>query len=252
MKKQFLAGAIAALAVFNASALTAGDVAFTSFNADEDGMSLVTLVDLAANSKIYFTDNEWTGTAFNTGESYSSWSSGAAVVNAGTVIRFNNIDSATLLGASVGTYQREAVSGSTNYGLSQSADTIYAYTGATATAPTSFLAVVSSGTLGTAGDGLLTNTGLSIGAGAIQLSNSSDFAQYNGARAGEVSFAGYKTMVSALTNWQVQGDGSFAATVPNTTAFSITPVPEPESYAMLLAGLGLIGTIARRRQRQSS
>jgi len=26
-------------------------------------------------------------------------------------------------------------------------------------------------------------------------------------------------------------------------------VPEPETYAMLLAGLGLIGTIARRRRR---
>ena len=27
-----------------------------------------------------------------------------------------------------------------------------------------------------------------------------------------------------------------------------TPVPEPETYAMLLAGLGLIGAVARRRQ----
>lgn len=251
MKKQMLAGAIAALAALNASALTTGDLAFTSFNADEDGMSLVTFVDLAANSKIYFTDNEWTGTAFNTGESYSSWTSGAAVISAGTVIRFNNIDT-TLLGASVGTYQREAVSGSTNYGLSQTSDTIYAYTGTSATAPTSFLAVVSSGTLGTAADGYLTNTGLSMGAGAIQLSNSSDFAQYNGARAGQVSFAGYKTMVSTAANWQDLGDGSFATTVPNTTAFTISAVPEPESYAMLLAGLGLMGTIARRRKSKAA
>jgi hypothetical protein len=29
---------------------------------------------------------------------------------------------------------------------------------------------------------------------------------------------------------------------------SITPVPEPESYAMLLAGLGMVGVIARRRR----
>lgn len=28
---------------------------------------------------------------------------------------------------------------------------------------------------------------------------------------------------------------------------SVTPVPEPESYAMFLAGLGLMGAIARRR-----
>jgi DNA-binding beta-propeller fold protein YncE len=33
-----------------------------------------------------------------------------------------------------------------------------------------------------------------------------------------------------------------------TSLFAITPVPEPETYAMLLAGLGLIGLAARRRR----
>jgi hypothetical protein len=31
--------------------------------------------------------------------------------------------------------------------------------------------------------------------------------------------------------------------------YTITPVPEPESYALLLAGLGMVGTIARRRMK---
>ncbi|MFX9665008.1 FxDxF family PEP-CTERM protein [Acinetobacter baumannii] len=31
-------------------------------------------------------------------------------------------------------------------------------------------------------------------------------------------------------------------------ALSVTPVPEPETYALLLAGLGLIGAAARRRR----
>jgi len=31
-------------------------------------------------------------------------------------------------------------------------------------------------------------------------------------------------------------------------ALTLAPVPEPETYAMLLAGLGLMGTIARRRK----
>lgn len=33
-----------------------------------------------------------------------------------------------------------------------------------------------------------------------------------------------------------------------TTVYSLTPVPEPETYAMLLAGLGLMGFAARRRK----
>jgi probable HAF family extracellular repeat protein len=33
-----------------------------------------------------------------------------------------------------------------------------------------------------------------------------------------------------------------------THAFLLTPVPEPETYAMFMAGLGLMGLIARRRK----
>ena len=33
-------------------------------------------------------------------------------------------------------------------------------------------------------------------------------------------------------------------------ACKVTAVPEPETYALLLAGLGAVGFIARRRQRE--
>ena len=33
-----------------------------------------------------------------------------------------------------------------------------------------------------------------------------------------------------------------------TTVYELAPVPEPETYAMLLAGLGLVGLAARRRR----
>lgn len=35
------------------------------------------------------------------------------------------------------------------------------------------------------------------------------------------------------------------------TATALAPVPEPETYAMLLAGLGMLGYCARRRQQKS-
>lgn len=49
------------------------------------------------------------------------------------------------------------------------------------------------------------------------------------------------------------GAGSFAAITgqpQNKLSFTFTanPVPEPETYALLLAGLGLVGMLARRRQ----
>ena len=50
MIKNILALAVAAAVVSPAHALTAGDLSFTSFNADEDGFALVALADIAANT----------------------------------------------------------------------------------------------------------------------------------------------------------------------------------------------------------
>jgi hypothetical protein len=38
-----------------------------------------------------------------------------------------------------------------------------------------------------------------------------------------------------------------AITTPGTWTMGVAAVPEPETYAMLLAGLGLVGAVARRR-----
>ncbi len=253
MSKQLLALAAAALATLSAQAVTlsAGDVAFTAFNADEDGLAFVTLVIIDPGTTIYFSDNEWSGSAFNSGESYNQWTSGASAIAAGTVVRFSAYDKVSL-SASVGTLSRVSVSGNTNWGLSNSNETVYAYLGASATAPTTFLAAITNGSF--AADGPLSSTGLTEGSSsAIRLntlapSATPDFAEYTGPRSGEASFAAYKAGIANLANWTVDtSNGAYASTVPNVTAFSVTAVPEPQTYAMLLAGLAAVGFVARRR-----
>lgn len=248
-RKTAIALLLAASGINAHAALSAGDIAFTSFNADEDGMSFVAFTSIAANTTIYFADNEYTGSAFNAGESFSQWVSGANNIAAGTVVRLSKVDTATP-GASVGTFSRVTVTGSSNWGIANSNETIYAYLGTSATAPTTFLTAITNGSF--AVDGSLTGTGLTEGTNAIRLnalstSSTPDYAEYNGNRNSATSFDTYKAQVNNVANWTVDTtNGTYTTTVPNTTAFTLA-VPEPKNYAMLLAGLGVMGFIARRR-----
>ena len=50
--------------------LLSGSIAFTGFNADgSDNLAFVALETLSTGTVIHFTDNEWLGANFNSGES---------------------------------------------------------------------------------------------------------------------------------------------------------------------------------------
>lgn len=48
--------------------------------------------------------------------------------------------------------------------------------------------------------------------------------------------------------WYINVHSSFATAGEIRGQLLLAPVPEPETYAMMLAGLGLVGAIARRRK----
>lgn len=50
-----------------------------------------------------------------------------------------------------------------------------------------------------------------------------------------------------VTNWAQNGGNPTGLRVEFTNS-AVAPVPEPETYAMMLAGLALVGAIARRRK----
>lgn len=63
--------------------------------------------------------------------------------------------------------------------------------------------------------------------------------------------SGLNTLDFVVTN-DGQSTGNPTGLRVEFTASNVTPVPEPETYAMLLAGLGLMGVISRRRAKRNA
>ncbi|AUB37080.1 Murein DD-endopeptidase MepM and murein hydrolase activator NlpD, containing LysM domain [Nostoc flagelliforme CCNUN1] len=195
-------------------ALTQGDIAFISFNADEDGWSIVTFVDIDPNTTIYFSDGTAASpTAIGSSESSFVWNTGSQKIAGGTVVRFSAIDS-TSRASSIGTF---TVVNSSDLGLNTTDETVYAFLGNSATAPTTILTAVSS----EANNNSLTTVGLTDGVNAIKLISSTDYGQYTGSRSGQASFVGYKALVNNSANWTIDVGGDGATIVPNTTNLAI-------------------------------
>jgi len=198
-----------------------GSIAFTGLNADDpDSLAFAALEDLAAGTVITLDDNEWNGTAFNTGEGTLTITLTTAVT-AGTIIRIEASNTATPT-ISTGTISRL-----NSFDISGTTESVYAYVGSGAS-PTFLSAIGISGFTGATTTGLLTNTGLTLGVDAIDIGTvdaGADIAAYNGARTGQLSFAGYRTLINTVSNWVTQdAAGSQAGDGTNPdTPFSADP-----------------------------
>ena len=249
MTRSILASALLLVASTTAhAALQSGDLAFTAFNADEDGFAVAATRQLPAFTTVYFSDNEWSGGApgsgtFNTGENIYAWVTGSQPIPAGTVIRFSAIDQA-MRASTVGAFG--LFSGGTP-GFSATGDTIFAYSGDAAGVPTQFISALSSEAF--AGS-LLEGTGLVAGVNAIAVGSGADFAEYTGPRTGAASFSAYSALIHDVNQWRSEATGEFGTTAPNLTAFQIAAVPEPQTYALLTTGMLLVGWRLRRRALQ--
>ena len=248
MKRLSFLAALLAASGFSQAALQPGDIAFTSFNADEDGFAIVALRAIAPFSAVYFSENEWSGGTpgaggFNSGEATYAWVSGAAAIPAGEVVRFSAIDKAGRA-ASLGAFG-QVLTGTS--GFAATGDTLFAYAGDTASLPTTLLSAISSDGFG---GSTLAGSGLVAGVNAVGVGTGADYAEYVGPRSGLASFGAYAALLNDASQWSSHPTGDFASLAPNLTAFAVAPVPEPETYALLATGLGLVGLRLKQQRRR--
>jgi hypothetical protein len=97
---------------------------------------------------------------------------------------------------------------------------------------------------------LLNNVEIGSGNGFTDWSSFST-ASITGASATSAFLSGANQLDFVVTNWAQNGGNPTGLRV-EFDASSVAAVPEPETYGMLLAGLALVGAVARRRQRSAT
>lgn len=201
----------------------AGDIAFTALNVDgDDDFAIVALVDISANTTVYFTDKTWdnTNSIFtDTGsDGFLSWNSGSSVIKAGTIVVFTDTDNSsnTFYGASVGT-----LSSPENVILVATGETLFAYLGTDKNTPTTFIAGIKNATL-TAGE--LTGTGLTAGTNFLEFNptTSPDGGYYSASRSDQTAYTNYLTQINNKANWTRQTTNGEAILPISKSGFSIS------------------------------
>jgi hypothetical protein len=219
-------------------ALGPGSIAFVGFSADgPDNLAFVALEPIAAGTVITFTDKEWNGSSFNTGEATWNWTA-TSDITAGTVVAMDGLAAGQTATSNLGTI---AFSDATQRDIGNANETVYAYVGE-ASAP-GFLAAIGNDAF-TSANGLLTNTGLVQGQTAISLAAldaDADVAAYAGIRGG-TSFDALLPIINNPANWIAQDAGTSNESdgLPPDVPFSTQPfVGDPNLQTVSFADSSL-------------
>ncbi len=264
---------LGALASAQATSLGNGDFAFTGINGNTTlgGWSFVTFTDIAAGTTIFFTDTNVlqttvaAGVFSTTAETFWSWTAGADVA-AGTSVALLGTGTTGQYAAKSGAAGGSANGTVTNHNagvsnISSGGDILYAFQAASyatnyQAADITFLGAASNRTTPYAtSDNPFAATGLSgIQVREYRITEPATATRYSQFTAqvttNDTPFSNMDDLKAALAvnaNWTTVAASNTIPVVSDVLAITAA-VPEPESYALLLAGLGLVGMVARRRR----
>jgi hypothetical protein len=209
---------LASIARASAQLAGPGDIAIVGWNADaNDDLAFVTLVDLPQGTSITFSDQEWDGAAFSSGEGDISWLADNSVP-AGTVITLSNLSTDPM--ADVGSL------GTGEINLAATNESLFVYF----VNPQNEMVFLTACTVDSS-DGLATleGTGLEFGETAIDFAQTehkdADVLVYAGPRDGEGQFSDFARRINDPMFWLADdgsGDQSADGTPPDLP-FENTP-----------------------------
>ena len=179
--------------------LAVGDISILGFLTDApDGFSFVNWASIPAGATISFTDNAWTGTALNTGESTLVWQN-----TTGSAIAPGRVIVVTDAGGSTGSADLGTVTSGNLNNLSASNENIFVYQGSPACAQ--FIYGITNTPWITTGVPNTNNSylpaSLNVSNGNLVTTSTLDNWEYSASRSNQTSIAAYKPIVNSNLNW---------------------------------------------------